>query len=302
MAKAPRDIGASVRARLLNLARDRGQVFDLLLTRYALERLLYRLSISTHQNRFVLKGAMLVTTWFDDPHRPTRDLDLLGFGDSSSEAMLAVWKEICDTALDDGITFASYALRAEPIREELEYGGLRLRTTATLAGARISVTVDIGFGDAVEPGIEEIDLPVLLDLPAPRLRAYARETVVAEKFQAMVALGHANSRMKDFYDVWILSKSYDFNKGRLARAIAATFRRRQTAIPEALPDAFTPAFFRNDGKLQQWSAFVHDLSAETPPFETIISELAAFIAPATAQARGLVQKDEPALEASPRLP
>jgi len=171
MAKAARDIGASVRARLLNLARERGQVFDLLLTRYALERLLYRLSISDHRNRFVLKGAILVTTWFDDPHRPTRDLDLLGFGESSSNAMLAIWKDICDTALDDGIVFDGSALRSAPIREELEYGGIRLRTTATLAGARIFVTVDIGFGDAVEPGVEEINLPVLLDLPTPRLRA-----------------------------------------------------------------------------------------------------------------------------------
>ena len=170
MAKATRDIGASIRARLHNLARERGQVFDLLLTRYALERLLYRLSLSAYRNRFVLKGAMLITTWFEDPHRPTRDLDLLGYGDSSAEAMSSVWKEICKIAVDDGITFDSEALRIDPIREELEYEGLRIRTTATMARARISVTVDIGFGDSVEPGAEEIELPVLLDLPAPRSR------------------------------------------------------------------------------------------------------------------------------------
>lgn len=170
MAKATRDIGAAIRARLHNLARERGQVFDLLLTRYALERLLYRLSLSAYRNRFVLKGAMLITTWFEDPHRPTRDLDLLGYGDSSAEAMSSVWKEICKIAVDDGITFDSEALRIDPIREELEYEGLRIRTTATMARARISVTVDIGFGDSVEPGAEEIELPVLLDLPAPRSR------------------------------------------------------------------------------------------------------------------------------------
>ena len=180
---------------------------------------------------------------------------------------------------------------ADPIREQLEYGGLRLRTTAALASTRISITVDIGFGDSVEPGVEEVDLPVLLDLPAPRLRAYARETVVAEKFQAMVTLGKANSRMKDFYDVWAVSKTYDFNHERLAQAIAATFERRQTAIPEAPPDAFTPEFFRDEGKLQQWSAFVRDLSMQIPPFETVISELAAFIAPVTAEARALLQKE-----------
>lgn len=220
----------------MNLARERGQVFDLLLTRYALERLLYRLSISNHRNRFALKGAMLVTTWFEDPHRPTRDLDLLGFGESSSDAMLAVWKEVCAIESEDGVTFDGEGLRARPIREELEYGGVRLQTTATLARAKIYVTVDVGFGDAIEPGLEEIDFPVLLEHPVPRLRAYARETVIAEKFQAMVALGRANSRMKDFYDVWVLSKTHQFDKARLAQAIAATFKRRATEIPRTLPD------------------------------------------------------------------
>ena len=236
MGKAPRDIGTSVRARLMNLARERGQVFDLLLTRYALERLLYRLSISNHRNRFALKGAMLVTTWFEDPHRPTRDLDLLGFGESSSDAMLAVWKEVFAIETEDGVTFDGEGLRVRPIREELEYGGVRLQTTATLARAKIYVTVDVGFGDAIEPGLEEIDFPVLLEHPVPRLRAYARETVIAEKFQAMVALGRANSRMKDFYDVWVLSKTHQFDKARLAQAIAATFKRRATEIPRTLPD------------------------------------------------------------------
>jgi predicted nucleotidyltransferase component of viral defense system len=286
MVKATRDIGASVRARLLNLARERGQVLDLLLTRYALERLLYRLSLSAHRNRFVLKGAMLVTTWFEDPHRPTRDLDLLGYGDPSAQAMSIVWKEICGTVVDDGITFDNAALRIAPIREDLEYGGLRIRTTATMARAQIAVTIDIGFGDAVEPGVEEIDLPVLLDLPVPRLRAYARETVIAEKFHAMIVRGLANSRMKDFYDVWVLSKHYTFDT-RLAQAIAATFRRRQTEIPESLPDAFMPEFFRNQGKIQQWSAFVHDLSAESPALETVVSELATFIGPYAREARTL---------------
>lgn len=283
MTKAPRDIGASVRTRLMNLARERGQAFDLLLTRYALERLLYRLSISQHRNRFVLKGAMLVTTWFNDPHRPTRDLDLLGFGESSAESILSVWKEIFAIPADDGITFDGSGLRASPIREDMEYGGVRLRTTASIARARISVTVDIGFGDSVEPGPEEIDFPVLLDLPAPHLRAYARETVVAEKFHAMVTLGRANSRMKDFYDIWMLTKTHDFNRERLAQAIAATFRRRGTDIPQTPPDAFTPEFFRNPSKLQQWAAFVRDLSAEPPSFEAVAMELAAFFGPFTGE-------------------
>jgi Nucleotidyl transferase AbiEii toxin, Type IV TA system len=180
--KKLRDLGASVRARLLRLAQQKGQSFELLLTRYAIERLLYRLSLSSHRDRFVLKGAMLMTSWFDDPHRPTRDVDFLGYGDSAPEAMLSTFHDICAVPTDDGIAFDPATLRIERIREELAYGGVRLRTIGQLAGARITVIIDIGFGDAVEPGIEDIDLPALLGLPQPRLRAYARETVIAEKF------------------------------------------------------------------------------------------------------------------------
>jgi predicted nucleotidyltransferase component of viral defense system len=252
MAKAPpRNVGASVRQRLLNLSRASGQPFDLLLTRYVLERLLYRLTRTPHRERFVLKGAMLLTTWFADPHRPTRDLDLLGFGDPAPEAMLAVFREVCAVTENDGVTFDGGALRIDRIREALEYGGLRLRTVATVAGARVNVVVDIGFGDAIEPGLEELDLPVLLDLPAPRLRAYARETVIAEKFQAIVALGRADTRFKDFYDLWLLSHTHTFDDDRLARAIQATFERRGTEIPVELPDALAPAFANDPLKRQQ---------------------------------------------------
>ena len=176
-------------------------------------------------------------------------------------------------------------MRVELIREELEYGGLRLRTTARLAGARVAVVIDIGFGDAIEPGIEEINLPVLLDLPAPRLRAYARETVVAEKFQAMILFGLANTRMKDFYDIWMLSRNYDFDAERLSRAIAATFERRRTAIPEEVPDALSPAFAADATKQRQWAAFVRDLATDAPSLETIVNDLASFLMPYAQQAR-----------------
>ncbi len=239
MAKELKNVGASVRARLLQLAKSSGQSFDLVLTRFALERLLFRLSQSPHADRFVLKGAMLMMSWFEDPHRGTRDLDLLGFGDPEPEAMLATFRDILALDANDGVEFDATSLRIDRIREELEYGGLRLRTTASISGAKISLTIDIGFGDAMEPGAEMLDYPSMLAFPAPRLRAYARETVIAEKFQAMVALGRANSRMKDFYDIWILSKSFDFAGDRLARAIAATFARRDTAVPVDLPDALT---------------------------------------------------------------
>ena len=167
----------------------------------------------------MLKGALLVTTWFDNPHRPTRDLDLLGYGDSSPDSVLGAFRKICAIDQDDGVRFDVDNLRIALIREELKYGGVRLSTNATIAGARLRIAVDIGFGDAVAPGLDEIDLPVLLDYPAPHLRAYSRETVIAEKFQAMVVLGRANSRMKDYYDIWLLSQTYKFDQSRLTDAI-----------------------------------------------------------------------------------
>jgi predicted nucleotidyltransferase component of viral defense system len=280
MAKqASRNVGASVRSRLLRLAREKHQSFELLLTRYVNERLLYRLSISAYRDRFVLKGAMLMSNWFDDTHRPTRDVDFLGYGDPTPKSILAVFREVCLIEASDGVTFETHAMHAEPIREEVEYGGLRIRIEAMLDKARVRVIIDIGFGDDVEPGIEDIDLSVLLDQPAPRLRAYARETVIAEKFQAMVALGLSNSRMKDFYDIWLLSKRHQFNDDRLSRAIAATFHRRQTSIPERLSDALTKNFAVDTAKNQHWAAFTRDLSSEMPSLGTIVTDLANFLMP-----------------------
>ena len=284
MAKEIKNVGASVRARLLNLSKANGQSFDLVLTRFALERLLFRLSQSPYADRFVLKGAMLLMSWFDDPHRGTRDLDLLGFGDPNPDAMLATFGEILAQDAGDGVVFDTDALRVDRIREELEYGGLRLRTTASISGARVNLTIDIGFGDAMEPGAELIDYPVMLDFPAPRLRAYARETVIAEKFQAMVALGRANSRMKDFYDIWILSRSFTFDDDRLARAIAATFARRGTVIPIDLPDVLSPGFAADDQKQQQWRVFVEDVALKPGALVEVINHLAAFLMPHAASA------------------
>jgi predicted nucleotidyltransferase component of viral defense system len=285
MPKPPRNLGASVRARLLNIAKQRNQQFQLLLTRFALERLLYRLSLTAHRDRFVLKGAMLVTTWLDKPHRPTRDVDFLGFVDPSPEAMLSTFREICAVMVEDGTEFDVAALRVDQIREELEYGGLRIRTIATVGGARANVVIDVGFGDAVEPGIEEMELPVLLDLPAPRLKGYARETVIAEKFQAMVMLGRANSRMKDYYDIWVLSRAHEFADDRLARAIAATFARRQTEIPVDPPDALTVAFAGDPVKLRQWDAFAIDIATQPSSLAHVIDDLIAFLMPHAAEAR-----------------
>jgi predicted nucleotidyltransferase component of viral defense system len=279
MVKKVKNIGASVRARLLKLSKEQGQSFELVLTRFALERLLFRLSQSRFADRFVLKGAMLLMSWLEEPHRGTRDLDLLGFGDPTPNAMLQTFREILTQDADDGVMFNANALRVDRIREEVEYGGLRLRATASISGARINLTIDIGFGDALEPGAEFIDYPVLLDHPAPRLQAYARETVIAEKFQAMVALGRANSRMKDFYDIWILSRSFSFDDNRLARAIAATFARRGTAIPIDRPDALSPAFAADELKQQQWRAFLEDAALNPGTLAEVTDDLAAFLMP-----------------------
>jgi hypothetical protein len=247
-----------------------------------LVRLLYRLSISPHRSRFVLKGAILLATWHPDPYRPTRDLDLLGFGDSSPEALLQVFCEILATvrAADDGVAFDAGKLRIDPIREGQDYGSLRLRTIATIArqgqGQRCG-------GRRVRrrngARAEEVELPVLLDLPAPRLRAYARETVVAEKLQAMVVLGRANSRMKDFYDIWLLMGTHDLAPERLARAIAATFARRRTPIPSEVPDALSPEFALDEANRRQWAAFVENLAVEPGSLEDVVRDLREFLLP-----------------------
>jgi predicted nucleotidyltransferase component of viral defense system len=291
MAREIRNVGASVRARLQKLSRETGQSFELILTRYALERLLYRLGTSAFADRFVLKGAMLLASWFTEPHRATRDLDLLGFGDPGAQAMVAAFKEILAIDFTDGVEFDTSALRVDQIREELKYGGLRLRTTASISGARIAITIDVAFGDVLEPGAEVIDYPSMLDLPAPRLRAYARETVVAEKFQAMVVLGRANSRMKDFYDIWLIGQSFPFEDDRLARAIAATFERRETEIPTHRPDAFTPAFAEDEQKQRQWDAFLENVALRPGSLREVIEGIAGFIMPHAIAAASIGRRD-----------
>ncbi len=285
MPEAVKNVGASVRARLLRISKERGQNFDLVLTHYAIERLLYRLAQSRHVDRFVLKGAMLLMTWFDEPFRGTRDLDLLGYGDPAPEAVLDVFREVLGQERPDGVVFDAGAARISRIREEDEYGGLRLRASADIAGARIAVNVDVGFGDATEPPAEWLDYPVLLDMPAPRLRGYARETVVAEKFQAMVNLGMANSRMKDYYDLWIIGRAFEVDRSRLAGAISATFARRGTAIPDRAPDGLSLAFANDADKRQQWERFKQDLSVDPGPLDSVVSALEALLMPAAAAAR-----------------
>jgi len=279
MVKDMKNIGASVRARLLTIAKEQGQTFNFILNRYAIERLLYRLSRSQYADRFVLKGATLLMTWFDEPFRGTQDLDLLGYGDPDPDAVLALFRDILTIDDQDGVHFDVEAARIDRIREEVEYGGVRIRTIAEIGGAQVPVSVDIGFGDATEPGAEDLDFPVMLEMPAPKLRGYARETVIAEKFQAMVALGHANTRLKDYYDIWILSRSFTFEDGRLPQAIAATFVRRGTPIPMYLPDALTPTFAADDRRQQQWQVFIAGVALDPGSLSDVVESIASFIMP-----------------------
>ena len=188
---------------------------------------------------------------------------------------------------DDGVRFDPATLRQERIREDNDYGGIRLKARATVGGAQVAIVVDVGFGDALEPGEEMIDYPVMLDLPSPRLRAYAPETVIAEKFEAMVSLGRANTRLKDYYDIWILSQTFPFDDGRLARAIAATFERRRTALPEAVPDALTAAFAHDPQRELQWRSFIENVAVDPGSLENVVAVLTAFLFPHANVARSL---------------
>ena len=281
--KAPKDLGLSIQNRISALARQRGENAQFLLERYATERLLYRLSLSPHAGRFILKGARLFQIWTGEIHRPTRDVDLLGFGSPDVEELVQVFRAICLQPIpeDDGLSFPPDRIRGDVARADQEYQGASLQMEAHLAKAVLSLQIDFGFGDAITPRAEDVELPVLLDFPAPRLRSYPKETVIAEKLQAMVSLGIANSRMKDFYDLWYLSGRFDFDGRLLSQAIRATFTRRNTAIPSVLPLALTPEFSEDTAKKQQWTAFVRrsNLTGAGTVLPEVIAALAAFLLP-----------------------
>lgn len=284
MTKKVVDISASVRQRLLNLAKENSEDFQFVLTRFALERLLYRLSQSEFREQFILKGAMLFPLWGGAPHRVTRDLDLLGFGESSIGRLVEFFQSVCLTQVEeDGIVFVPDSVSGMDIREEQEYDGVRVTLEARLGVARIHLQVDIGFGDVVTPAPNDTDYPALLDFPAPYLRVYPQETVVAEKFQAMVHLGMANSRMKDFYDLWIMRKTFPFEGEKLTGAISATFSRRRTSLPDHPPLALTAEFFDDPAKQTQWRAFIkrNQLVPTETPLPAVVEAIRGFLMPPT---------------------
>lgn len=283
MTKRPlKNITASVRQRLLNDARETDRPFGELLQYYAMERFLYRLSVCPVGRKFILKGALMIVAWKAPVSRPTMDIDLLGRMDNGIERLEAAIRSACTQSVetDDGLSFDDKSVTGERIAEDADYAGVRVRLRGRLGTARISLQIDIGFGDVVSPRPLLVDYPTILEMPAPRLLGYTRESVIAEKFHAMVKLGILNSRMRDFFDVWLLSRQFEFDGYDLALAVRKTFARRRTAVP-SLPTALGKAFSEDHMKITQWRAFLRKNRLLTVPMELVdvIGELSDFIGP-----------------------
>ncbi|MBT6211400.1 MAG: nucleotidyl transferase AbiEii/AbiGii toxin family protein [Woeseia sp.] len=279
MADKPRNSPASVRQRLLNIAREQDRVFEVVLVTYGLERLIYRLSISAHRDSFVLKGGMLVTLWIGDENRVTRDADFLGFGDASEDHLISVFSQIMRQPADDGLVYDIDRLTAEAIREAQQYGGIRLKTVANLGKTQIPVAIDIGFGDAMTTPDYTIEYPTLLDMPVASVRAYSPATVVAEKFHALVSLGLVNSRMKDYFDLWAILNILSIEASEIDAAMRATFERRETDVPAATPVGLTRQFSTDRLKVQQWSAYTASIGLEDLSLENATGLIRAILGP-----------------------
>ncbi|MBI5709002.1 MAG: nucleotidyl transferase AbiEii/AbiGii toxin family protein [Candidatus Eisenbacteria bacterium] len=274
----PRDgLARSVQVRLARHARTIGVDPNLVLTRYAVERFLYRLSRSAHAERFVLKGALLMLVWLGETLRPTSDADLLGIGELSEESLARVLRDVAAQEVEpDAVDFIGDSVRVEPIRVEDDYGGWRATIQARVGAARLTVQVDIGIGDAVTPAPEWLEYPGLLDLPRPRLRAYPRESVAAEKLHAIVLFGARNSRMKDYFDLHALAREGAVDAAVLGEAIAATFTRRTTEVPNGVPLGLRDEFARDPSTEAQWKAFLARNRIQAPPLGAVVREIRDF--------------------------
>ncbi len=275
------NVAASVRAGLLNVAKAQGADFNQVLVRFALERILYRLTQSQHADRFLLKGALLFTLWYDMPHRATRDADLLGLGASDPDSVAQVFRDVAAVSVDDGIVFDPASVTVQEIRKEAGYGGVRVIIAGELAKARCKTQIDVGFGDAVTPAPVDSFYPVLLDdLPAPKLRAYPTYTVIAEKLHAIALLGMNNSRLKDYFDLSVLLERENLDTELLAQAIKATFERRGMSVPDALPVGLTDEFAHDASRQSLWLAFLKKNELLPEPLPAIVDRLRSALAPA----------------------
>jgi predicted nucleotidyltransferase component of viral defense system len=276
-----KNVAASVRQKLLNKSKELSRPFNELLQYYGLERFLYRLSASSYQDKFVLKGALLFTVWRQSSIRSTIDIDLLGKVSNDPDDIVRVFKEICNAKVeDDGLQFEDTSVTAEQITLDADYQGVRAQLYGYLGTARIRVQVDIGFSDVITPGSEVSDYPTILDLPVPRLSCYNKETAIAEKLQAMVKLDILNSRMKDIYDIWILSRRFEFDSLSLANAIVNTFKRRGTEITMNVT-TFTEKYYNNEEKIAQWKGFIKRSKVSNIPadLEEVIASVKTFLLP-----------------------
>jgi predicted nucleotidyltransferase component of viral defense system len=275
----PREgLARSVQVRLARHAREINADPNLVLTRYAVERFLYRLSRSPHAERFVLKGALLMLVWLGENLRPTSDADLLGFGELTEETLGQILQEVAGQSVDaDAVEFDVDSVRVEPIRAEDDYGGWRATLQARVGAAKLTVQIDVGIGDVVTPAPEWLDYPGLLDLPDPRLRTYPRESVIAEKLHAIVRFGTRNSRMKDYFDLYMLAREDATDAAKLTKAISATFKRRATPIPHDVPDGLKNRFAHEPTAQAQWAAFLARSRIQAPALEMIVAEVRRFV-------------------------
>jgi hypothetical protein len=278
-----KNLPASVRQRLVNKAKETDRPFQEVLQYFAMERFLYRLTQSRHANKFVLKGALMFTAWGGPSSRPTKDIDFLARMDNAVEAVVEAMKQICGQVVEpDGLVFDVDSVAGEAIKEDADYSGVRITFVVTLQNARVSMQIDMGFGDVVTPKAAMTGYPALLDFPAPQLLGYPRETVVAEKFEAMTKLGMLNSRMKDFYDLWVLSRQFEFDGTTLATAIQRTFANRKTAVVSR-PTALTPGFGSEASKQAQWQGFLRKTRLDgVPSLQVVIDDLVLFLEPVAA--------------------
>lgn len=272
-----KDISASIRVRLKNIAKAEKTDFNAVLTRYGLERLLYRIGQSEYANQYLLKGALLFNLWYDMPHRPTMDIDLLGSGNNELDYLTGVFKEICLISANDGIIFDEKSVTADTIKKEGGYTGARIELFAELAKARIKIQVDIGFGDVVTPGPIDSDYPVLLSgLPPPKIHAYPIYTVIAEKLHAIALLGMANSRLKDYLDLYVLLKNEDLDEKILGDAINSTFSQRKMALPQTLPIGLTSEYSHDTSRQAMWRSFLNKNEIEFISLSDVVELIGDF--------------------------
>lgn len=273
---------AQVHAALMKVAREQQADFNAILVQYAIERLLHRLSLTKEVHNFILKGAMLFRVWEGNLHRPTRDVDFLGYGEPSPESIAEVIRAVITSEGEpDGLRFESESVKAQEIREGEGYGGVSLSLRAFLAHIPVTVRIDVGFGDAVTPDAETRAFPTLIGHTAPRIRVYSHETLVAEKVEALCRFGIANSRMKDYYDLLSVSRRFETDGPLLANAISATFERRKTEIPREVPVGLSSEFSLDQEKQQQWQGFLHRLELSDAPMElpSVVEQVSRFVLP-----------------------